>query len=317
MVPRPAVRAVARVVNAVALDDRAFEPPGLVAHRAHAGIHVHADLPAFAVRVTVAAPAADVVVLDHHVVRAGEQANRILLRTLQREAADDDVGRRDRDVVLLGVAAIDGRAVTFVEHIAARRAALGDLERASGGGLHRTRDWKALAPGAGADLLPAERDLVRGAGLELDDAAAALAVAGVEPEGQRLAPARVTALAEPQRAAARSGICRWCPVDAERFESGDDVRLGAEHRDRSRQRHVHEKVAHKPPRMRRARRCFHRRACDGRPSTVGRTLTPLSNVDYIVERKAEIKMAKRHPPAYTFPPQGNITDKGRGRCEFS
>src|SRR5207237_424317 len=175
MVPRPAVRAEPRVVNAVALDDRALEPPGRVAHRAHARVHVHADLPAFAVRVTVAAPAADVVVLDHHVVRAGKQANRILLRTFQREAADDDVGRRDRDVVLLGVAAIDGRAVTFVEHIAARRAALGPLERASGGGLHRTRDWKALAPGAGADLLPAERDLVRGAGLALDDAAAALA----------------------------------------------------------------------------------------------------------------------------------------------
>src|SRR5438094_6634008 len=53
------------------------------------------------------------------------------------------------------------------------------------------------------------------------------------------------------------------------------------------------------------------------PSTVGLTLTTLSNVDYILERKAEIKMAKRHPPAYTFRPQGNITDKGRGRCEFS
>src|SRR3954466_9212405 len=37
---------------------------------------------------------------------------------------------------------------------------------------------------------------------------------------------------------------------------------------------------------------------------VGGTLTGLSNADYSLERKAEIKMAKRLPPAYTFPPTG-------------
>jgi hypothetical protein len=37
-----------------------------------------------------------------------------------------------------------------------------------------------------------------------------------------------------------------------------------------------------------------------RQSDVGQILTALSNVDYSLERKAEIKMAKRHVPAYTF-----------------
>src|SRR6185503_11151045 len=40
MAPRPAVRAVARMMDAVSLHDQPLELPGLVARGAHAGLHV-------------------------------------------------------------------------------------------------------------------------------------------------------------------------------------------------------------------------------------------------------------------------------------
>jgi len=57
------------------------------------------------------------VVFDHDVVRAGQEAIASCWAPLSFEAAHDDVRRRDRDVVLLAVGAIDG-GVTGVEHIA-------------------------------------------------------------------------------------------------------------------------------------------------------------------------------------------------------
>src|SRR6267378_3180084 len=78
---------------------------------------------------------------------------------------------------------------------------------------------------------------------------AAFAVAGIEPQRQRLAPGALAGFAKAQRTTARSRICGRCPVDAERFESGDYARLGAERRQRSGQRDVDEKVAHIRPRM--------------------------------------------------------------------
>src|SRR5207302_10388270 len=118
--------AVARVVDPVSLHDGALHAPAARAHRAHAGIHVHADLPALAVGIAEAAPAADVVVLDDHVVRAGHQLDRVLLRAFQREAAHYHVRRGDRDVA---VAAVDGCAAAVIDDIARRAAAFGDRQR--------------------------------------------------------------------------------------------------------------------------------------------------------------------------------------------
>src|SRR5438067_7095593 len=109
-------------MDTVALDDGAFHAPGTRAHRAHARVHVHPDLPALAVRVAEASPAADVVVFDHDVVRAGQQANRILLRALKSESAHDHVRRGNRDVA---VTDLDGCALAVVENIAGCAAALG------------------------------------------------------------------------------------------------------------------------------------------------------------------------------------------------
>src|SRR5262245_12833 len=58
---------------------------------------------------------------------------------------------------------------------------------------------------------------------------------------------------------------------------------------------------------------IHRAANGVRSSAVGGTLTALSNVDYIIERKKEIGMVKGRAPAYTFPPQGHH-QRIRGRA---
>src|SRR5258706_7059832 len=196
-------------MDAIALHDDAFHLPGLGAYRAHAGIHVHADLPARAVGSAIASPLADVVVLDDDIVRAGQQADRVLLRAFQGEAAHDDVGRRDRDVVQLRVAAIDSDTLAGIEHVPARAAALGnvDLLRAACD-AHGASDGKALAPRAGGDASAAARvtnfDLVFRAGLEMHQAAAAFRVARIEPERQALAPRRRAELSVLDRAAARA-----------------------------------------------------------------------------------------------------------------
>src|SRR3954466_15405850 len=99
----PAVRAVARVVDAVALDHDALDARRGSAERADARVLVHADLPAGAVGAGEAPPAADVVVLDHDVMHVGLDTDRVLLRALEREAANDHVRRADADVELLSV----------------------------------------------------------------------------------------------------------------------------------------------------------------------------------------------------------------------
>src|SRR3954465_11524243 len=143
-------------MDAVSLDHRALHAPAGIEHCAHAGVHVHTDLPARAVGIAEAAPGADVVVLDDDTLGPRQQANRILLRAFQREAAHDHIRRADGDVVELAVAAIDRDAFAVVEHITARRAALGDLQRLAGFDFNGACDWKAFAPGAGAELASAE-----------------------------------------------------------------------------------------------------------------------------------------------------------------
>src|SRR5260221_12724975 len=198
-------------MDAIALHDDAFHLPGLGAYRAHAGIHVHADLPARAVGSAIASPLADVVVLDDDIVRAGQQADRVLLRAFQGEAAHDDVGRRDRDVVQLRVAAIASDTLAGIEHVPARAAALGnvDLLRAACD-AHGASDGKALAPRAGGDASAAARvtnfDLVFRAGLEMHQAAAAFRVARIEPERQAFAPRGRGDLSELDPAAARARV---------------------------------------------------------------------------------------------------------------
>src|SRR5205814_4289070 len=123
--PRPAVRVVARMMDPVSLQDGALHPPGARANGAHAGVHVHADLPALAVRIAEAAPAADVVVLDHYIVRARHQSDRVLLRSLEDEAAHDHKRCGDGDVA---VTAIDGGAIAVVQHITRCAAAIADVE---------------------------------------------------------------------------------------------------------------------------------------------------------------------------------------------
>src|SRR5258708_33271199 len=208
-------------MDAIALHDDAFHLPGLRAYGAHAGIHVHADLPARAVGGAIASPPADVVVLDNDIVRAGQQANRILLRAFQRQAAHDDVGRRDGDVVLLGVAAIDG-GFSGIQHITLGRAALSDVQwlRAAAH-FHGPGDWKALVPGARIQARTAELDFVLRARFELHQAAAAFRVARIEPERQAFAPRGLAGLAEPDRAAARAGIGGGRPVNPDPFGSGE------------------------------------------------------------------------------------------------
>src|SRR3954465_1046513 len=196
-------------MDAVSLEHGALHAPARVAHRAHTRVHVHADLPARAVGIAEAAPVADVVVLDDHIVRSGQQANRILLRAFQREAAHDDVRRADGDVVEVAVAAIDGHAFAVVEHITARRATLSDLQRLAGLHFDGACDWKALAPGAGAELATANLQFVFRAGLELHDAAAAFAIARVVPKRKCVAPLRLARFAELHRTTRRARIVRW------------------------------------------------------------------------------------------------------------
>src|SRR5437762_1918693 len=177
-------------MDTVALDDGAFHAPGTGAHRAHARVHVHPDLPALAVRVAKASPAADVVVFDHDVVRAGQQANRILLRALELEAAHNHIRRSDRDVVRLAVRAIDG-CVSGVKHITGRAAAFGNGERLSTLHTYGARDGELVAPCVRREAIAAELDFILGARLELHQAAAAFAVARIEPERQPVTPCGV------------------------------------------------------------------------------------------------------------------------------
>src|SRR5437667_1052138 len=164
-------------MDAVALDDGPLHPPRTRADGAHARIHVHTDLPAFAVGVAKAAPAADVVILDHDIVCSGHQPDRVLLRAFERKAAHDDVRRGDGDVVLLAVSTVDGRAISDVEHVAGCGAAFRDVQRVARSHFDRASDWKAFAPGAGAEARAAELDFVFRAGLELHQAAAAFGIA--------------------------------------------------------------------------------------------------------------------------------------------
>ena len=228
---RPAVGAVARVVDLVVLDDHALQARALAAIGGDARVHVHADLPAGIVHSPKASPLADVVLFDHHVVRVRLDADRVLLRAFHRKAAHDHVRCGDADREGLRIAHIDRAAL--VQQVALRRAALADLERRrAGADLDRLRDRKPLAPGARCELdarrlsRQAQAHEVLRAGRQVDDAAAAFAVARVVPERQRLFPRLLAALPIAHEAAGRPGS-RWrLPVNAERLESGDRLAAG-------------------------------------------------------------------------------------------
>src|SRR5687768_15191846 len=226
----PAVGGVARVVQLVALDDEALDLVAEVAAvRVDRGIGVHADLPAVAERGAQPAPAADVVVLDHHVVRARQHVDAVALRAFHRQAAHDDVGRRDGDREVLRVRHVDGRR-PLVHDIAVLGAALGDRQRVRAAlDLHGLGDREALRPGLDVDpgleaAADADLDRVVGAGLEVHDAAAALRVARVVPHREALLPRRLVRLPVAHAAAVRAGVAARLPVHAERFEGRDRAR---------------------------------------------------------------------------------------------
>src|SRR3954469_9172758 len=200
--PVPAVRAVARVVDFVALDDVAVHIAHVVvATRGDARVLIDAELPAAAVGGLVATPAADVVVLDDDVVLARLHDDAVLLRTLDGEAAHDDVVGLDADAGRLRVRHVDDRAGgCLVEHVAVGRSALGYVERgrlaADRDGL---RDRELFAPRRRSGLHRVRRaraDLhVVGRGrCQVDQAAAALVVAAVVPEVEALTPGALTLL---------------------------------------------------------------------------------------------------------------------------
>src|SRR6185503_2262037 len=90
--PVPAVRAVARVVDLVALDhDAVHLRHVVVAARRDARVLVQADRPAARGRGAIGAPAAHVVVLDHDVVLAGRHQDAVTLGALDVEPAHDHV----------------------------------------------------------------------------------------------------------------------------------------------------------------------------------------------------------------------------------
>src|SRR5438874_532726 len=245
-------------MDAIALHDDALHLPGFRAHGAHARIHVHADLPARAVGGAIASPAADVVILDDHVMRAGQQPDCVLLRAFERDAAHDDVGRRDRDVVLLTVAGIERDPFAGVKHVTARRAAVGDVDLLRAAlQLHGACDWKTLIPGAGIQARTAELDFVLRPRLEMHEAAAALGVARIEPERQAFAPCGIAVLTKLNGAAARSWIRRRRPINADRFESGDGPRLCSKRRRGTRQRKKYQRIAdHRASIARRSARVY-------------------------------------------------------------
>src|SRR5258706_1568722 len=216
----PAVRAVARIVDPVPLDDQPLDLPWrATAVGPHAGIHVDADLPA-GTAVPQPPPAAYVVVLDDHVVRAFVDADRVLLRAFQREAAHDDVRRGDHDVELLRVLAVDGGG-PGVQHIAVARAAFGDVERFSAFDLYRLGNRKFLVPRIGGQRLAGNFDLLFRFPSEVHEAAAAFAVARIEPERKALLPRAFARLAVAHRAARGAGIRRRRVIEADRLEGGD------------------------------------------------------------------------------------------------
>src|SRR5919201_974668 len=220
----PAVRAVARIVDLVALYNDALHRGYALA--AHAGVIVHAVVPTTGGAKTT--PAADVVALDDDVVRAVQQIDGVGLGALQGEATHDDIRRRDRDVVGVLVLHVDRRAarIRLIRHVAARGAALRNGKRRRAGARRERdglRDRELLAPGGrdktGARGLPrhAELDLVSRARLEQHQAAAAFAVARVVPHVEALSPARVPHLAE-DHGAAGARVRRRRPIEADRLE---------------------------------------------------------------------------------------------------
>src|SRR6185503_19596522 len=232
---------VARVVHLVALDHHALEPRRGAAVGADRGLAVVADLVLAAgdvgQRLRLAAPAADVVVLDHHVGGAGGQADGVVLGALQRQAADDHVLGRDLDVVGRRVGDVDrGRA--GVEDVRVLGAALGDLQRGRAVlHLHGLADREGLRPGAGVDAggeaaADAHLDRVVGAGREVHDAAAALAVTAVVPHRIALLPRGFSRLAVADAAGAAGRRGARLPVHAERLERRHALRVGRRQRGR-------------------------------------------------------------------------------------
>ena len=247
----PAVRRVARIVDLVALDHDALEAE-VVAARADAGIHVDTEGAVLA-RAARAAPAADVVIFDHDIMRTRLELDAIGAATLEREAAQDDVRRRDLHVVGRGVLHVNRgtRRIGLVDDVAARRAALRDDERRGAracGQRDHLADRERLAPGgdreSGARRLAGHAHLhfIRRARIEHHQAAAALVVVRVVPQVEALAERRVAALPEDHRATIGARVRRRRPVEADRFErrhaagAVDGQPVDARHRRRRRRR---------------------------------------------------------------------------------
>ena len=251
--PIPAIGAVARVVHFIALDDVAINVAHVVvAARGDAGVLVGTELPAGGIGAAQAAPAADIVVLDDDVMLAGLHQDAVVLAASDGEPAHDDVVRRDADGDGLRVADVDDRAGRrLIEHVAARRTALGHVEcRRLTADRNGLRDRELLAPCRRRRLhcvsrSDAELHVVRRARRQVDNAAAALVVAAVVPEVEALAPRGVTRFAELHDAARGAGIRRRRPVEARRVEGRDRLAARRETGGRCRRRrragvlHVH------------------------------------------------------------------------------
>src|SRR5207247_11214349 len=91
----PAIRRIARIVHLVALNHHALQAE-VRATRADCRVHVDAEGAVLA-RAARTAPAADVIPLDHDVVRARLEFDAVGAATLEGEAAQDDVRRGDLD----------------------------------------------------------------------------------------------------------------------------------------------------------------------------------------------------------------------------
>ena len=220
----PAIGAVARLVYRIALDHDAVDlRHAVIAARGDAGILAHPELPAGAVGGGVAAPAADVVLLDDDVVAAWLHDDAVLLRAFHGEAAHDHVVGVDVDADRLRVRDVDHRAgVGLVKHVAARRSALRHVECGRlAADADCLRDGELLAPRCsrqrGGLRAGGELKFVRCAARKLHHATAAFAVAAVVPCG-------FAETAVLQRASSAARIDARRPIEADRLERSDGAR---------------------------------------------------------------------------------------------
>jgi hypothetical protein len=195
---------------------------------------------------------------------------RSITTSLQHEAAHDDERRGDDDVVLRAVLDVDRRAfrMRLVQHVPARLPALRDQEGFVE--LSRQRDRfcnrNPFVPRFHCETREAKVDFVERSRREPHEAAAAFAVARIEPERQSFAPRVFARLAEAHGAALRAWISFRLHVQADGFEGRDGVRIpgnGVPGKKEKQQCDAHGGIARargegNPPRPMRRRACSHR-----------------------------------------------------------